>query len=327
MLAPVAFPEAHPGLSTVPRYRRRRSATAARGLRSSAATLSNNGTSTRVSMPIAVPPTTQTAGVKSSKPAKVGPAVVQTSSVGAHPIVERRYGAGPISCGKGLELVGAGDDRLDLVVPYVRECGEMPVVDFDVLVVGSLFMLFGVVVFASRRWARGPQVQPGNSSSRIERSGSSMPCAKRLRSSTTHAPRRSPSGVVSERGTRASPLWRTWFRSCAEMFFPLFGTGTGLQPAAIRDAARSSSEPLGVPGGLRRRLLRTICRMRVGSRGSDEDSFADRPQQFAFQFLVGPVCGDGGQRRLLLMREVFVRDALVKPLDYFAESVFEAVVA
>ena len=42
-----------------------RSATAARGQRASAATLSNRGTSTRVSMPIAVPPTTQTPRVKS----------------------------------------------------------------------------------------------------------------------------------------------------------------------------------------------------------------------------------------------------------------------
>jgi hypothetical protein len=48
----------------------------------------------------------------------------------------------------------------------------------------------------------------------------------------------------------------------------------------------------------------------------------------AFQFLVGPVCGDGEvQRPLVLMLEVFVRDALMKPLEYFAESVLKAVVA
>lgn len=60
----------------------------------------------------------------------------------------------------------------------------------------AIHVASGVVGFALGRLARGPQVQPGNSSSRNDQLGSSMPRAKRLRWSITHAPSLSPSGVV-----------------------------------------------------------------------------------------------------------------------------------
>ncbi len=73
---------------------------------------------------------------------------------------------------------------------------------------GWLFMWLPVSWFShGTARLRGPQVQPGNSSSRAERSGSSMPRAKRLRWSTTHAPSRSPSGVVYEGCIRVHRLY------------------------------------------------------------------------------------------------------------------------
>jgi hypothetical protein len=53
-----------------------------------------------------------------------------------------------------------------------------------------------LVLAMDDRLARAPHVQPGNSWSRAERSGSSMPRVKRLRWSTTHTPSRPPSGVM-----------------------------------------------------------------------------------------------------------------------------------
>jgi hypothetical protein len=113
-----------------------------------------------------------------------------------------------------------------------------------------------------------------------------------------------------------------------EAFLPPLGADAGLDalPSVTLLARRRS--PSAFPAFVAEVFVEPSVVCGLDLVGSDENSFADRPQQLAFEFFVGPVCGDGEvQRPLVLMPEVFVRDALVKPLDYVAESVFEALVA
>ncbi len=111
------------------------------------------------------------------------------------------------------------------------------------------------------------------------------------------------------------------------MFLPLFGADTGLDPLPSATCLARRRRPWAFPAVFAGAFCEPSVAGGLDLVGSDENSFADRPQRLAFEFLVGPVCGDGEvQRALVVMPEVLVRDALMKPLEYFAESVLEAVV-